>query len=171
MRRQSILRTLLFVIFFGIGAAALGVSILCVDLLRYYTNRQLLAAAEESLRRLESLNTDYDALLQQLQKDPNLVKRIGPAVLGTEPEDEETIYPKVTPQQLAAARRALTEGPNQPRFIGAPLVPGWISRCSEPPQRVILFLAGAFLVLISFIWFGSPREQMTDDSSSGRSLP
>lgn len=161
MRRQNILRTLLFVVFFSIGAAALSGSILCGDLLRYYHNKQLLKAAEESLRRLESLNTDYEALLQQLEKDPNLVKRIAPATLGTEPEDKETVYPKVTLQQLAAARKALTEDSNQQPI--KPVMPDWITRCSEPPQRTILFLAGALLILISFIWFGCTRQRSQDE--------
>jgi len=109
MRSQYILRTFLFVVFFSVGAAALSSSILCGDLLQYYHNKQLLKAAEDSLNRLESLNTDYDVLLQQLQKDPNLIKRIAPATLGIEQEGEDTIYPKVTPEQLDAARKALTE--------------------------------------------------------------
>jgi hypothetical protein len=157
MRRQIILRTLFFVVFFSIGAAALSGSILCEDLLEYYRNRELLKSAEETLSRLESLNTDYDVLLEQLRRDPNLFERIGPATLGTEREDEETIYPKVTPEQLDAARMALTEqsGERPPE----PTMQRWLGRCSEPRRRIILFLAGALLVLISFIWFGSSKDK------------
>jgi len=157
LQRQNILRTLLFIVFFSIGAAALSGSILCDDLVRYYRNRQLLKAAEESLRRLETLNADYEALLQQLQEDPNAVKRIAPVTLGTEPEEEDTIYPKATAEQLAAAKKALREEAG----LGAaePEMPGWLMRCSEPAQRIILFLAGAFLILISFICFGAAGQR------------
>ncbi len=155
MRRQDVIRTFLFVVFFSIGASSLGVSILCDELLRYYTSRQLLKAAEDTLGRLESLNTDYDLLLQQLEEDPNLVRHIAPAALGAQPVDGKAVYPRASAEQLAAARKALTEGSSQPRFIGGePVVPRWIVRCSRPTHRVVLFLAGAFLVLISFIWFG-----------------
>ena len=147
----------LFVVFFSIGAAALSGSILCNDLLRYYRNKQLLKTAEVSLNQLESLNTDYDALLQQLQKDPNFVRRIAPATLGTEPEDANTVYPKATTEQLAAARKVLTEDSSQQST--EPIIPDWITRCSEPPQRVVLFLAGAFLILISFICFGPAKPR------------
>lgn len=157
MQKQDIIRAFLFVVFFSIGAAAMSCSILYNDLLRYYTNKELLKAAEESLTRLESLNADYDALLQQLQKDPNLFERIAPPLLGTERDDEDTVYPEVTPEQLAAARKALTEDSNQQ--AAGPIVPGWIIRCSEPSRRVVLFLAGAFLILISFIWFGSTGQK------------
>jgi len=157
LQRQNILRMVLFIVFFSIGASALSVSILCDDLVRYYRNNQLLKAAEESLRRIEALNADYGALLEQLQKEPNAVKRIAPATLGTEPEAEDTIYPKATAEQLAAVREALREEVSH--GIGGPAMPDWLVRCSEAPQRIILFLAGAFLILISFICFGSAKQK------------
>lgn len=155
MLRQNIILALLFVVFFSIGAAALGVSILCDDLLRYYTNRQLLKMAETSLKQLESLNNDYDALLKQLEKDPNLVKRIAPAALGIEPADADAIYPEVTAEQLTAAKKALAK--DSGRQPAEPVVPDWLTRCSEPRRRIILFLAGSVLILISFICFGSAK--------------
>jgi len=160
MRKQNILRALLFAIFFSIGAAALCGSILCDELLRYYTNKQLLKVAEESLDRLESLNIDYDLLLQQLEKDPNLVKRLASATLGTHPADANTIYPRVTAERLATARKALAEDSNRRHL--KPIVSDWLMRCSGPAQRVILFLSGAFLILISFICF-SPAEQRSQE--------
>lgn len=157
MQKQNILRALLFVIFFSIGVAALAGAVLCDDLLRYYRSRQLLSSAEESLSRLESLNADYDELLSQLEKDPNLFERIAPATLGTEPADANTVYPDVTAEQLDAARKILAEDSKQ--VSSRAEVPRWIARCSEPPRRIILFLAGAFLILISFICFGPAREK------------
>jgi hypothetical protein len=156
MLKQNIIQTLLFIIFFSIGASVLGGSVLCDDLLQYYMNRQLLKAAKESLRRLESLNTDYDVLLQRLQEDPNLVRRLAPATLGTEPEDKSTVYPKASAEQLAAVRKVLMEGLD--RETAEQAVPDWIIRCCKPVQRTVLFFAGAFLILISFICFG-PAEQ------------
>ncbi len=152
MQQHKLLHTILFVVFFSIGAAALSASILCDDLLQYYTNRQILKSAAESLKRLEMLNADYDALSEQLQKDPNLIKRIAPATLGTGRNDPNTVYPQPTPEQLDAARRALTEGslPTQ----AEPSIPRWLSRCTESRRRTILFVAGAFLILVSFVCFG-----------------
>ena len=160
MRGQNILRMLLFIIFFGIGATALIGSILCDDLVRYYHNRQLLKAKEELLNRLESLNTDYDALLQNLEEDPNLFERIAPLVLGMERNDANTIYPKATEELLEAVKKVLEEDSSQQ--LTEPVIPDWLIRCSEPTRRVILFLAGAFLVLISFIWLGSARSARAD---------
>ena len=159
---------LLFAVFFSIGAAALSISSLCDDLLRYYHNKQLLKSAKESLKRLDSLNADYDALLRQLQEDPNLIKRIAHAALGTERKDEDTVYPKVTPEQLDAARKALTEDSNQ-RFPESARggIPGWLTRCSEPRRRKMLFGAGAVLILVSLVWFGPVKQIDRQDAGAG----
>jgi len=161
MRRQNILRTLLFIIFFSVGATALSGSILCDDLIRYYHNRQRLKAKEELSNRLRSLNIDYDALLQNLEKDPNLLERIAPLVLGMERNDANTIYPKATEELLEAVKKALEENSSQQST--EPVIPAWLVRCSEPTRRVILFLAGAFLVLISFIWLGSAKQASQEE--------
>ncbi len=161
LQKQNVTRTILFVVFFNIGAISLGASILSDDLVRYYRNRQLLKTAQESLDRLKSLNVDYDVLLEQLEKDPNLFKRIAAATLGTEPEDADAIYPKATPEQLAVARRVLAEEPDQQP--AEPVMPGWLTRCSEPRRRMMLFFSGGALILISFICFGpakhTPKKQ------------
>ncbi len=161
LQKQNVTRTILFVVFFNIGAISLGASILSDDLVRYYRNRQLLKAAQESLDRLRSLNVDYDVLLEQLEKDPNLFKRIAAATLGTEPEDADAIYPRATAEQLAVAHRVLAEEPDQQP--AEPVMPGWLTRCSEPRRRMMLFFSGGALILISFICFGpakhTPKKQ------------
>ena len=147
---------ILFVVFFSIGAASLGISILCDDLVQYYRNKKLLTVTQQSLKKLESLNADYDALLEQLEDDPNLVKRLAPATLGTQPEDANAVYPRATPEQLAAARQALAQDPNDQS--DAPMLPHWLTRCGEPRRRITLFIAGSFLVLISFTCFTPTRQ-------------
>ena len=155
--RNTILRTFLFVAFFSVGAAALGVSILVDDLLRYYHNRQLLETARKNLRRLELLTSDYDSLLQQFQGDANFVKRIAPATVGCEPADTNAVYPKATAEQLAAAQKVLSEDFDRQRT--QPTVPNWLRRCSQPWRRTVLFLASTFLILISFVSFSLAKEK------------
>jgi hypothetical protein len=157
MQRQGILHLLLFVIFFGIGAGALGAAVLCDDLIRYCRNKHLVQEAELSLRRLESLNAEYDVLLEQLENDPNLLKRIAPATLGAQPDEPCAVYPRARARELAVARKALMEQADQ-ETTEAP-VPRWLRRCSEPTKRVMLFIAGAGLVLISLVCFTSTPAQ------------
>jgi hypothetical protein len=157
MRGQDVIRACLFAVFFSVGAAALTCSVLCGDLFGYYTSRQLLKITGNSLKQLKSLDTDYEILLQQLQMDPDLVKRTAVAALGAKPDEEEqTVYPRASPEQLDAARKVLTEDSNLKH--PEPAMPDWVVRCCRQPERIILFSAGACLILISFICFGSVSQ-------------
>ena len=151
MQRQGVFHFLLFVVFFSVGAAALGIAVLCDDLILYCRNQKLVGDANEILERLTSLNSEYDALLAELDKDPNLLKRIAPATLGTEPEDPNAIYPNVKANELALARKALIAQAGDEAPPAA--VPQWLERCSEPQRKLGLFVAGAGLVLISLVFF------------------
>ena len=148
MQGQNVTRTLLFVVFFSIAAASLTISVLCDDLLRYYENKNLLKVAGQSLNRLESINADYDALLDGIEKDPELLKRIAPATLGAEHPDPNAIYPKVKAEQLAAAKKALSEDVKQRQ--AEPQIPRWLNRCSQPRHRAALFVVSAALIVVSF---------------------
>ena len=164
LRTQNFIRAFLFVVFFSIGATALAGSILFADLLRYYNNRELRETKKDLSSQLKSLNTDYDALLKQLQNDPNLLKRIADVTLGKEDNDANTIYPKATAKQLEAAKKALTGQADD----DAPdsTLPKWLTRCKEPRRRTMLFFAGAGLILISFICFGPVREKNEEKAKS-----
>jgi len=150
MRKQDILQTFLFVVFFAVGASALSASVLIGDLLGYYRSRQLLKMSEQKVEQLKALNADYDALLQRLREDPNLVDRIAPVTFGTEPSDRNAIYPRVTAEQLMAAKKALEEAGGNSEEVR---IPDWLIRCREQRRRISLFLAGACLILISFVCF------------------
>jgi len=155
MQRIVYIRTIFFILFFSIGTVSLGVSVLCEDLIQYYRNRQLARQAEQSLEKLKSLNTDYDVLLSTLAEDPNYIKRIAPAAIGFKNQDVNAINPRVEAEQLAAARIALTD----PQLATAePVIPRWLSRCSEPARRMAIFFSGIALILISFVCFGSNKK-------------
>ena len=158
------MRTLFFCVFFSIGAVVLSGSILCDVLLRYYLGKHLLHTQQQHTNHLKSLIEDYNALLEEIEKDPNFAKRIAPATLGTEPSDEDTIYPRATAEQLAETRKILKEQQNHQLAslrsgLVKPAIPEWLSRCSEPWRRITLFVAGAVLILISFVCFGPSKPK------------
>ena len=161
MRSQNVIGVFLFCVFCGIGVAAVGVSILCDELIGYYHDKQLREQAEDSSAQLKSLIADHDVLLDELQKDPNFVKRIAAATLGTAPADANTIYPKVRAEQLSAAREALAE--ESSRHSGELMVPAWLVRCSDPRRRIALFAAGGLLILVSFVFFGRDQQRERDE--------
>jgi len=155
MRTENVIRAFLFIVFSTTGVAALGGSILCDELAGYYRKKLLLKKSRESTEKLKSLNADYDALLGRLENDPELFKRISPAVLGNEPNDPNTVYPQARAEQLAAARKTLAD---LERRTVETEIPAWVSRCSQPRKRIVLFAAGSALVLISFACFGAQKE-------------
>lgn len=157
MKGQNIIRAFFFCVFFAIGAAVLSGSVLCNVLLTFYQNEQLLQEQQLRTSRLKSLIADYNALLTELEKDPNFVRRIAPATLGTEPDDANVIYPRVSKELQAAARKVLAEESNQTLIESA--VPAWLTRCSTPCLRTMLFFAGAALILISFICFRAKEKK------------
>ena len=159
MLKRNVTQTVLFVIFFSVGAASLGSAVLCEDLVQYYQNKRSLKAAQESLARLESLNTDYDVLLHLQAEDPNFVKRLAPTTPGSESEDANTVYPRATPEELAAARRALMTDPE--KLVAEPVLPEWLSRCSEPLQRIVLFISGIVLIITSLVCF-EPKKKNSE---------
>ncbi len=170
MYKQGILHLLFFAVFFSVGAVALGGAVLCDDLIQYWHNKYRVHEAQVSIKRLESLNAEYDGLLDQLEKDPDLLKRIVPVTLGTEPNEPNTAYPKARASELAVARKALLkEAAEEP---AGPSVPAWLQRCSEPRKRIALFLAGAALVLISLVCFTpSAEENVQHEARNPKQIP
>ena len=150
MNKSDIIRIPFFILFFSIGASALGLSVLCDDLVRYYRNVQLTESAHKSIEKLKNYNADYGSLLENIEKDPNFIKRLAPAVSGSEYQDANVSYPKATARELAAARKAFGD-PSEEDI--EPVIPVWLSRCSESQKRMILFFSGVALMLISFVCF------------------
>jgi len=157
---ENLIRALLFAVFFSIGAAVLGTTVLCDDLIGFYHNRALLEQSRQFSDKLRALIADYDALLEQLDSDPNLIKRIAPAALGTIVTDANTVYPKATAEALAAAREALAKQDNRPHHQGQ--IPVWLQRCTQPRRRIMLFACGAALVLISLTCFTPPKPRSAE---------
>ena len=150
MQRSDIIRIVFFILFFSIGAAGMGLSVLCDDLVKYYSDKQFTKSAQQSIKKLNSLNEEYDSILEKLEEDPNKIKHIAPAVIGSRYLDSNAVYPKATARQLAAARRALAD-PNEETT--EPALPTWLSRCSEPRKRMELFFTSIALILVSFVCF------------------
>jgi len=153
---QNTVRLALFGVFFAIGATVVCLAALCDDLVQYYIAKQRLAAARQRVYLLERLNADYEALLDLVQQDPNMIKRTAPATLGTWPQEPNTAYPAVRLEELLAARQTMFVA-EQPKEE-PPIVPEWLAGCSRPGRRWGLFLSGAGLVVVAFICFG-PQGQ------------
>jgi hypothetical protein len=163
---RNFVRLLLFVILFSIGAVALAVAALYPDLMRYYRYNRLLQSARESVAQLKSLTAQYDALLKNIENDPNILSRAAPAVIGAEPVDSNAVYPRATTQELAAAREALEKHSND-AFVERPL-PEYLQRLGRPRYRIVMFICGCGLVLVAFICFGPTANTGPETISNPR---
>lgn len=132
--------------------------------MKYFENTQLLEESTASVEKLESLISDYEELLKQRQDDPNLVKRIIAVTMGGDVNEPNTAYPKLTANELQAAKITLAK--QQKEIKKKKVVPEFLVRCNEPRRRIGLFLAGASLVMVSFICFSpikkEPKEKIKD---------
>ncbi|MCP4455476.1 MAG: hypothetical protein GY809_28790, partial [Planctomycetes bacterium] len=153
MSMHSLIRVIAFFITFGVGAGTLTLSVLCDDLTRYFANKQILALEQRKLVSLQEKVKVYDALLVNIKRDPDVMHRIAPAVLGIQTEDPNTAYPLTGVQELAAARKVLQKDAN----ADISQMPPWLTRCCEERRRTALFLLGGVLVLIAFACFGLVR--------------
>jgi hypothetical protein len=149
-------------VFFSVGATVLSATVLCDDAVEYFHNKAILKQAELNLKKLQSLDSDYDTVLKQIENDPRQLARLAPATLGIEPNEPNTVFPRATADKLAAARRALVEKSEDQ--AADELIPPWLGACCRWPRRHILFFSGGALVLISFVFFGPtsrPAKSMT----------
>ena len=160
MQKQKIFGFIFFAVFFGAGAAALVLGILSEELVEHWRNRNTLAEVRGTLEKLRLLNEDYDELLAKIENNPELIERLAPAVLGTDSNEPNTVNPHFTPQQLDAARLALKNSGSRNLTERTKEPPQWLLRSNEPRHRLAIVLAGAFLILVSFIWFGAAKNTM-----------
>ncbi|HPD46824.1 MAG TPA: hypothetical protein P5279_08760 [Anaerohalosphaeraceae bacterium] len=153
------MRYVLFCVFFTIGAGAIALSILVdPEISNYYQNRIHLARIEEGNARIRRLTEQYDAQIRQLRQDPQLLAKLQTITFGSEPVANGAVLPKASEESLNAAREALLK--ELKRQEQQPLTPAWVLRCKEPKNRKIIFVAGAALVLTTFIFFGTtPRRR------------
>jgi hypothetical protein len=160
-RTQAFIRYIFFCIFFAVGIAAIFLSIKADEIYNLYESSSLLTQTGAANQRLEDLNTEYDLQLQTIEKDPNIISRLKAIELGEQPHREETVFPDAPDEIIAIAKEALKNNDNlKPSEIA---IPQWASRITEPRIRKGLFFAGAALVLLSFVCFGTLKPKEPDD--------
>ena len=144
----------LFCLFFAVGAGGIALSLEADRVLNYYKSKGLVEKTGVTNRKLELLNADYDARLEYVRSDPNVLRRLEQVALGRTPTAPDTAFPKASEEQLASAKKVLFEAIRSEQNT-TPAIPEWARRCSQPAFRNSLFFAGAALILIAFMFFGS----------------
>jgi hypothetical protein len=151
-----ITKTILFIVFFSVGLAAVALSILADDLNQYYTIKIELHNTQQTNEKLAKLIDGYGEMINSIESDPHIVERLATITLGIEPNEAQTAFPKASRQELLAARQALIAAAPPPP--PQPVLPKWLVRCCEPLLRKLLFVAGSALILLSFTCFNIQKE-------------
>ena len=157
-RFALILRYGLFCVFFTIGAGAVTLSILIdPELSTCFQNRQMLDRIGRDNDKIRDLTEQYQAQIDLIRSEPNVLTRLEHVTFGNTAGSQQPALPAASSRALKqTAQSVLAELKAAPP---EPALPDWFGRCRKPNTRTALFAAGAGLILITFLFFGSPGTQ------------
>ncbi|MEN8127590.1 MAG: hypothetical protein ABFR90_07260 [Planctomycetota bacterium] len=158
------IRFIFFSVFFLVGSGAIVLSILCnPELKEYYESHAYLAEIQQQNERIKSLTEKYEAQIALIESEPSILLRLSPLTFGRKPQAPDTVFPQADNETLRnQTEKLLSQIQENP--TDDPL-PYWLKRILEPRMRQGLFGAGAGLVLITFIYFGSNKEDDPKDDT------
>jgi hypothetical protein len=158
-RWTLIVRYVLFCLFFTVGAGAITLSILIdPEMTTYFQNRKMLAEIERQNAKINDLTEKYQVQIDLIQSNPDVLRRLERVTFGKALHTAEDPAAALTADNQALRKTAqsiladLQEKPEEPHL------PQWFQRCQQPNTRTALFAAGAGLVLITFLFYGSPSK-------------
>ncbi|MCD4830657.1 MAG: hypothetical protein K8R02_02485 [Anaerohalosphaeraceae bacterium] len=150
MSVSNLVRTILFIVFSSVGVLAMGVAMLAGELQDIEQMRTTIAEINSCNDQISRLISDHDELIANIKREPNMLRRIAPVVIGAKTSDTNEPAARIAEQKIARAKQILDENtanknPQQ--------CPAWLERCGEKHSRIIMFVAGAGLVATSFACF------------------
>ncbi len=155
-RMAFILRFILFCIFFSVGATAIVLATLAEEIEDYCGQKDVPSLMEADNERIRNMAVKYEAQVAAIKADPSILKNLEHITFGSQPSAEDTTFPRASAARLTAAKEALFKDIDRPE---RPKPPEWVRRCAEPRNRRTIFVAGVGLVLITFIFFGTPSRR------------
>ncbi len=154
---EDIFRLIVFLIFFAAGTCAVALAVLGPEWKSLYQLKAAVKQTEQNNRKIEEIIKDHQILSEQITGDANILKRIAPVTLGQQPDDANQPVAKITADTLARAKAILRQQ-RQDDSDGSQ-VPQWLVRCTIGRNRIILFAAGAGLVVVCFACFGDRKSK------------
>lgn len=152
------IRFLFFCLFFTAGAGAMTLAILVEpELLNYYTSRRALNEIHAQNDQIKELIDQYTAKIDLIEQEPTVLERIRVLAFNQPLHREDTIFPRADDPHLRQQTQALFEMLDAQKNTAQPL-PDWLQRCIQPNIRRALFVAGAALAMLTFIFFGSSKK-------------
>jgi len=152
-------RVVFFSLFSAIGIFAVALAVLGPEWKNLYKINVATKRAEQDNSKIEQIIQDHEVLIGKIDKDPNMLKRLAPATAGEKTEEANLPEVQITAQTLAQAKAAIEQmDSNENTKISGEETPAWLERATSKVSRIILFAAGAGLVLVSFVCFNAKKE-------------
>lgn len=156
-RLALIIRFLLFTGFFLAGALAVVLSMLArPELYDYYHNRAALEKLHTQNEGIAELTAQYADRIALIESEPAILRRFSAATFNRRPTAADTVFPEASSEKLKAETRKILNTQTPPAPVDP--LPEWLKRIIEPATRTALFVAGMALIMITFIFFGTPRR-------------
>ncbi len=152
------MRTILFIISFWIGLAAIGLALLAPEIRNYYKSKAKLTQIQANNEQLAEQLGRFDEMLGTLKDDPNLINRVGRVTLGIEVNDaNNAAILKLPETEMKAAEQILSDSNISAEDFE---LPGWLLRVNSYENRKTLFISGSCLIVIACVFFGytGPRK-------------
>ncbi|MEN6385063.1 MAG: hypothetical protein ABFD79_07670 [Phycisphaerales bacterium] len=156
---EKFYRALFFSIFSAIGVLAVAIAVLGPEWKGLYKIKAAAIQSDRNNQKISQLLTDHQELINLINTDPNILRRLAQVELGVDPNDPNTISAQITSDYLYDAK-AVLEQPQDP-VLAAQQTPDWLLRATLKSSRIVLFAAGAGLILVSFVCFSAP-DRKTD---------
>lgn len=149
-------RAMFFSLFAAIGIFTVALAVLGPEWKILYKINAATKQAERDNGKIEQIIREHEVLIGKIDKDPNMLKRLSPA---TKTEEVNLPEVQITGQTLAQAKAAIEQmDSNENMKISGEEIPAWLERVTSQASRIILFSAGAGLVLVSFACFNAKKE-------------
>ena len=155
-------RAVFFSVFSAIGILSVTLAILGPELKNLYKVKAAARQSDENNAQIEQLLDDHQELINLINKDPNILKRLAPPELGDNSQDANMPAAQITADALAQAKAVLDQSSEEKIPDGQ--IPAWLMRATLNSSRIVLFASGAGLILVSFVCFAGGKQ----DGKSGK---
>ena len=145
-------RALFFSLFSAIGILSISLAVLGPEWKGLYKMQSSTQQSEQNNEKIRQLIEDHDVLIGRINKDPNILKHLAPVTLGENPQEPNMPPVEITADKLAQAKAVLAQS-DENANAELSKIPPWLERATLARSRIILFAAGAGLILIAFVCF------------------
>ncbi len=160
-------RAVFFSLFCAIGIFSMVLAVLAPEWKNLYKIKSATKQSEQNNSKIEQIMKDHEELIRRINKDPNMLNRIAPATLGEKSQDHNLPAVEVTADTLAQAKSVLEQSDNDENLkVPEEEIPVWLQRVTLVRSRIVLFAAGAGLVLVSFVCFCAKKQNFTSKNKS-----